>query len=502
MDGLLLEQAEARRVAASEQLPAENRRDLGQFFTPAPLARMLASFFDLAAVGRDGVTLLDPGAGTGSLTAAFVDRLTSEAPDLRLEAQAFELDPELHTPLKATLKECSETNANANTRLRVDDFIAWGAQNILLGEGLELFDFVIMNPPYRKISSASPQRKTLRLAHIEATNLYTAFLALAIRLLAPGGQLVAITPRSFCSGRYFREFRKDLLARTALKRIHVFQSRNVAFQDADVLQENIVFHLVRTSERPDIRVSMSNSHVDHVASEHVLPPSSVVRPDDPESFIHIAPSASDLTISERMHALRGSLTEDRLEVSTGRVVDFRSRSNLRALKEKGSAPLIYPGHLAERRVRWPEGAPRKPKAIAVNTSTESLLFPSGHYVLVKRFSSKEEPRRVVAAVYDPDEIEAERVAFENHLNVFHARGSGLPPAVAYGLAAFLNCSVVDAYFRLFSGHTQVNATDLRNIRYPTKDQLKALGEAMGGSIPDAAKLDELIVRYVPELAIP
>jgi len=34
---------------------------------------------------------------------------------------------------------------------------------------------------------------------------------------------------------------------------------------------------------------------------------------------------------------------------------------------------------------------------------------------------------------------------------------------------------VDDYFRRFSGHTQVNATDLRLLRYPGRRDLEELG---------------------------
>ncbi len=47
--------------------------------------------------------------------------------------------------------------------------------------------------------------------------------------------------------------------------------------------------------------------------------------------------------------------------------------------------------------------------------------------------------------------------------------------MAAGLACFLNSTVLDNYFRVFSGHTQVNATDLRNMKYPSGDRLRALG---------------------------
>lgn len=40
---------------------------------------------------------------------------------------------------------------------------------------------------------------------------------------------------------------------------------------------------------------------------------------------------------------------------------------------------------------------------------------------------------------------------------------------------FLNTSTVDAYVRQFSGHTQINATDLRLLRYPDRDSVLGMG---------------------------
>ena len=113
---------------------------------------------------------------------------------------------------------------------------------------------------------------------------------------------------------------------------------------------------------------------------------------------------------------------------------------------------------------------------------------------MKRFTSKEERRRVVACIYDPHRVRAERVGFENHLNYFHARGRGVQMDLAKGLAAFLNSTLVDVYFRQFNGHTQVNATDLRNLSYPTCAQLASLGRKIGEAFPDQAELDALVER--------
>ena len=91
---------------------------------------------------------------------------------------------------------------------------------------------------------------------------------------------------------------------------------------------------------------------------------------------------------------------------------------------------------------------------------------------------------MVAAIYDPHRVQSPLVAFENHLNYFHSGGIGLSPRLAKGLAVYLNSSLFDRYFRLFSGHTQVNATDLRKMRYPTREQLIRMGNHIDQRLPD------------------
>jgi adenine-specific DNA-methyltransferase len=112
-----------------------------------------------------------------------------------------------------------------------------------------------------------------------------------------------------------------------------------------------------------------------------------------------------------------------------------------------------------------------------NDDTEKWLYPNGFYCVVRRFSSKEEKRRVLASVVDPAAFGDHSVlGFENHMNLFHENKHGLPEPLARGLAVFLNTTAVDEHFRRFNGHTQVNATDLKLMKYPSRDALIQLGK--------------------------
>lgn len=103
------------------------------------------------------------------------------------------------------------------------------------------------------------------------------------------------------------------------------------------------------------------------------------------------------------------------------------------------------------------------------------LMPNGCHVVLRRFTSKKKKRRVVPYLLEQRALAGALVGFENHLNVIHRERHGLDPAVVRALVAYLNSPAVDEYFRTFSGHTQVNATDLRRLRYARMVRLRKLG---------------------------
>lgn len=338
--------------------------------------------------------------------------------------------------------------------------------------GGDRYTHAILNPPYKKISSTSNHRKLLRTAGLETVNLYSAFLGLTIALMAKGGEIVAIVPRSFCNGTYFRPFRQYLLSETAVTHIHVFTSRSRTFRDDDVLQENIIVRLVRGGVQTDVTISESHDASLADYRERSVHFDEIVDPSDRQRFIHV-PTVELETSADIFGFL---LDELDIEVSTGPVVDFRVRDSWLSDPLPDCAPLIYTHHLRAGRLEWPRKH-KKPNALAINDQTKRWLMPAGRYCFTKRFSAKEERRRLVAYFFDTQTLPYRFFGIENHLNVFHSKKAGLPIDLAKGLAVFLNSSVVEERFRAFSGHTQVNATDLRVMRYPHRSALLRLGAA-------------------------
>lgn len=486
---------------ANAKLDKKRKAAMGQYMTPSAVSGFMASLFkDISG----NIDLLDAVAGAGALTAAFIQRCCDAGISPKsIKTTVYEVEPLLLPYLREMLEFCRSACEEAGipfvSVIREEDFIKSGRnffeENLFAtGRQQPHFSHAILNPPYKKMLSTGEHRLLLRTIGIETVNLYAAFVAITLKMLRPGGELVAITPRSFCNGPYFKQFRRFIIENATIEHIHIFESRDKAFSHDEVLQENIIFHIVKSAAQGKVIVS-STKQADFSTEMTVRRAdfNEIVKPDDQDMVIHITPDDEAVSIDSCIKSLPCTLADLGIEVSTGPVVDFRLRDYLHMEAESSTLPMIYASHCENGFVRWPVQS-RKPNAISDVEETRKWLFPNGWYTLTRRFSSKEEKRRIVATVHDPRRVPAERIGFENHLNLFHVRKKGLKPDLAKGLAIFLNSTLVDNYFRQFSGHTQVNATDLRMLRYPQREQLEAWGRKIKDTFLSQEEIDTLVER--------
>ena len=453
----------------------------------------MADMFDKP--GQD-VRLLEPGAGIGSLAKAFAARMEQDGIKT-LAASLYEIDPDMRAGLAVTLAEMTSNLQNSEmaleTEILSEDYIEISTSSYQK----EGFTHVIANPPYKKLGRNSDHAHQLSKLGYKTPNLYAAFLLLAARQLRPNGEMVAIVPRSFCNGPYFKAFRADFFDMMDLRRVHVFESRKSAFSDDKVLQESIILHAIKREQSGEVCISSSPNADFDVSSADKAPigttllhvnRDNVFLPGDAAMLVHLPLNTSDLDAVQTIRDFPSKLSELDISISTGPVVDFRLRKHIHRDPTESSVPLIYAANLKNRQLNWPISG-KKPQHIEVNADTAKWLWPTGgYYVVTKRFSSKEEKKRIVATVTEAPEGQV-LCGWENHLNVIHHDKRGLSEELANGLAVFLNSSIVDRYFRVFNGHTQVNATDIRYLSFPSLGTLKDLGREFNVNTADQAAID-------------
>ena len=125
----------------------------------------------------------------------------------------------------------------------------------------------------------------------------------------------------------------------------------------------------------------------------------------------------------------------------------------------------------------------------MNKGSEKHLSKNQVTILLKRFSAKDEKRRLTGGVFIPDQSQGFFVGFENHLNCITKKGSNFDLNEAFGLAGLFNSSLIDKYFRCISGNTQVNATEIREMKMPDREIIKNIGRKLRNNFKN---IDEVI----------
>lgn len=480
--GYPTESAYWRGSLASRARSRDEQKRLGQFMTPAPIARFIAARMvaDRDWRGRS-VRLLDPAAGSGVLASALVEAaVSSAARPARIQLLMCELDPAMLPLLETCTSEleslCAIHGVEFEGRIQGGDFL----QSAFARSGQPHIDAVIANPPYFKLAGDDERARAFAHAVHGQPNIYALFMASCASLLREGGAFGFITPRSWTNGAYFRALRRCLFARMALDGLHLFDSREAHFQADAVLQEALITWATAGAPQQAVAVSCSQGAADLAAVKTPLWPASQVIDAAPEYNVSIP----DARMQNGLSHLPLRLHDIGLKVSTGAVVGFRAAAHLRSQPAPSTVPMLWMPHVRPMRVEWPRQ--HRAEHIARNDASAWMLLPNQPMVLMRRFSPKEDTRRITAAPYLGD-LPGSRIGLENHLNVIHPITGRLSVDAARGLAAYLNSKPVDDHMRSVLGSTQVNAIELRNLPVPDLATLEAIGRAvvMGGSLEDA-----------------
>src|SRR5437667_10796019 len=406
------------------------RHNAGQFFTPPIVARYMTN---VAGQLHNQARILDPGAGVGILAfaiceAAMVYKLTT------LSIIVYESDPLLHALCSFTLNYARDLLHEHGIELTVElyhqDFIEAMAEEItqtsLWSSGprpQQPFDLAILNPPYFKVNQTDIRAKLVKDIAQGRTNIYTMFMSLAASSLRVGGRFVSITPRSFASGAYFSHFRKQLFGTISPELIHVFDSRRSAFEDANVLQENIILAGDRQGivsvNSPVVTISRSRGLDDlaHPLTQQV-PRRLIIDHEQKDPLLHLPTSDIDTHLLQVFRRWSNRLSTFGLEISTGPVVPFRASDMLtstESVRQDKAIPLLWLQHVRSMHIQWPLEHFEKPQGV-LQQADPKLLVKNTTQIILRRFSAKEEPRRITAAVLLEGAFGTDLIALENHLN--------------------------------------------------------------------------------------
>ncbi len=484
-DELPADYADRLGMIYASAVSAEHKKSKGQFFTPTAIARLMASY---SLAKSEEVSLLDPGCGTGILTCAMAEHLVRKDKSLKkIHLTAYETDVNLIAFSEKSLSYLKIWLKSKGVVLEyilcVDDFVLNHSKRALNNE--PLYDIIISNPPYFKLTKEDERAQAAKATASGQSNIYSAFMAIATKLLAPKGEIIFITPRSFASGNYFKSFREFFFSAVDIQNIHLFVSRKDTFGRDSVLQETVIMKGRKSSGKAHAhKIALSSSHGlrdINRPSVKVYEANELIDFNTKEKMLHLPTTEEEEQVVKLFKSWDGSLEKYDIQVSTGPVVAFRSQEYIHEKYRNGTvtlAPLIWLHNVNKMALEWPIEKPAKGQYINITDGSRALLLPNKDYILLRRFSTKDDKSRLIAAPYFSNTTKAAFIGVENKVNYIYRRNGNLDKTEIVGLCALLNSSLFDTYFRTFNGNVNVSATELREINLPPHEQIKSIGRTI------------------------
>ena len=472
-------------MAYLDSMPKTKRKKIGQFFTSLEAARFMAGLFLVPE--QQHLDVLDPGTGSAILTAALMERLSTHSSLASVSLICYETEPAILALLKDNLDYIK-----ANVPFELNYTII--SENYITSQQnpKPMADLVIGNPPYLKVNRQAPEACAMPQVVHGAPNLYFLFAARSIENLRDRGQMVYIIPRSWTSGAYFKAFRHFLFENAAIEHMHLFISRDKVFEQESVLQETMIIKIQKSVPMPQsICITSTETTHDFQEMQKQVVPSRLVVQQDENQYVYLVTNPSDVNVLERLSILPYTLLDLQMKMKTGLTVDFREREHLFDSHAKDRVPMFFSQHLKDGRIVFPIGKHGE----FLDTRKKSLLQPNENYLFVKRFTAKEEPRRLQSSIYlQADFPQYQEISTQNKLNFITGTKKPLSTLLVYGLYCLFNSTLYDRYYRILNGSTQVNSTEVNTMPMPSRDGIAYLGQRL----IEIKKLDEATSDYILE----
>jgi len=448
-----------------EMSKQENIR-IGRFFTKRDTAALMAG--SLEPVGKTAVTLLDPGAGTGILSAAAIEAIARMGHAEQIHLVCYENNP-MFLPMLANNLERVRKKARHDYHVKVRVEIR--EENFLLAEipADETYDYVLANPPQEPLANTTPEAKRFSDLVVSGTvDAACLFAAAASARLSDGGQLVAILPLTAATGVSLARIRRAVFSPAPLTDIWLFAKS----EDAP-LKKQMILRVRRGAAPERVRVFLSTDDgtPEHTQALAPVPYDTMV---DPADFsLLLVRGGDEQKVLDFMNHLPCNFDTFHLRVRTGLALESRYPELLRDAPVDGAIPLIHPRSLRGGMVVFPVPGMKNQYIIP---HIPSLCQQNKNMLLMKRVPAKSDKRRLMCGVYLAGSMTNRFISTHNKLNYIDMEGNEqMDPAFLYGLLAFLSSEVVDRYVRITSKSGQINATELASMPLPTANQLRTIG---------------------------
>lgn len=465
-----------------EKVREDNVR-LGRLFTKKGTAALMASFFSCGTdtLHSGKVSVLDPGAGTGILSAALTEALCIAGATEEISLTCYENNaaflPMLQKNLAAIRRKCRrEYGVKFTYIIKEENFILSARDlyrpSLFCAEAPPLYDMVIMTPPSLLLRKDAPEALALPELSGADNDLAFCFAAFGMLALRDGGQMVAALPVSFAANVYRADIRDFLAKAGTLSRIHTFFRRSGSEYHPDTAKREAIFCFTKSPLPKDATVLVSSS-LDEGKEITLLPPLPYAEVVRPTGEILLLQSEDDEKILSFVRAFPETMTSLGLRMRTGLFLESRYPDAVYDTPQEDAVPLIHPENIDNGTVRLPVKRYIVPKLPSLAQPNKNLLF-------CKRVPAKRDRRHLLCAAYLASQFPHYRlICTHNKLNfIDFADQREMDAPFLYGLYAVLSSDLYERYCTLLSKAPQINAADYRDLPLPSAATLREIGNRL------------------------
>ena len=483
-----------------EKSGSENIR-LGRLFTKKDTARLMASMLRLDPE-RTAYTVLDPGAGTGILSAAVIERICRECKNCKQIFITCYENNEIYLPmlkdnLERIRKKCRH---DYDVRLYItvyeENYLTESKNHytVTFFDSVEdKFDLIICNPPtelYKKDSDEAESAGGVTQLKIGAPFLFAKMTA---RHVEEGGQAVIMLPTTVASASSLVGFRREMEEKLSLEKIHLFIGKQKNKSRAVPLKKNLILCYGKCEKPNTVTITTS--------TDNGTPENTVVLPeldygfvvDKKDGSLTLPKSAEDTKIVKYISGFPETLSSLGLKMSTGLIIDSRCEGLLFSDPIKGAVPLIRPASIDGGIINFP--MPVKRQYIAAVNPT--LIQRNKNMVMIKRVPAKSDERFLNSAIYMAAQLPSYRyVSTHNKINFVDMKDKNLemPARLAYGLFALLKSTIYDRYLSIVSKSKQVNSKEMKELPLPPRNIIENMGMRLMAMRQTSVKACDSIVN--------
>ena len=462
-----------------EKSKTENIR-LGRLFTKKDTARLMADMLSFDKT-KQAYTVLDPGAGTGILSAAVIDAICRRAPECRrIFLTCYENDPVflpiLEDNLERIRKKCKhDYDVKLYSTVYGASYLIDSKNHYtvtLAGQEEDKFDIIVSNPPSYFVEKGSEEAEAIGGISQQKLSAAYLFASLASRHLESDGQLAIVLPTTVASASALAPFRAEMAARLSLMRVHLFVGRQKNESRAVPLGKNLILAYKNGARPETVEITTSTDGGKSLVALSPVPYGFAV--DGEDGSLTLPKSAEDTRIVKYISDFPETLDSLGLKMRTGLVIDSRCEGLIFNEPVEGTVPLIRPSAIRGGAVAFP--LPIKGQYIAPVKGAP--VQKNKNMIIVKRVPAKSDARFVNSAIYLAAQLPHHRyISTHNKINFIDSKdtSSEMCARLVYGLFALLNSTIYDRYISIISKSKQINSKEMKNLPLPPRNIIENIG---------------------------